>query len=177
MSSARNSRVLSVFIVSLICVVVAASIAFDEKSPGREVVYYDTGSKYDPEIVQLGLRASKFGGMAIHMDSPSVLLNKAERLDLTDAQRQGLHIIINAARRDAIAVLTPAQLELISPVATDPVILGKLARHYASSSDVCAVPAQCPAGCELEHAHKALNNDEPSAGHDHEHGHDHVHNY
>ena len=177
MSSARNNRVLSVLLVSLICMIVVVAIAFDEKSSGREVVYYDTGSKYDPEIVQLGLRASKFGGMAIHMDSPSVLLNKAERLDLTDAQRQGLQNIIDAARRDAIAVLTPTQLERVSPLATEPVILGKLTRDYASSSDACALPAQCPAGCGLEHAHQAQNDNELTAGHDHEQGHDHVHNH
>lgn len=177
MSSARNSPLLSVLLVILICMIVAASIAFAKRSPGRDVVYYDTTPKYDPEIVELGLRASKFGGMAIHMDSPSVLLNKAERLDLTDAQRQGLQNIIDAARRDAIAVLTPAQLELISPMATEPVILGKLARDYASCSDVCALPTQCPEGCELEHAHKALDGGEHAAGHDHEQGHDHDHDH
>ncbi len=176
MSSARNSRVLSVLLIILICMIIAASIAFAKRSPGREVVYYDTTPKYDPEIVQLGLKASKFGGMAIHMDSPSVLLNKAGRLDLTDAQRQGLQNIIDAARRDAIAVLTPAQLELISPMATEPVILGKLQRTYASC-DQCALPSQCPEGCELDHAHKALNVDEHAAGHDHDHDHDHDHNH
>jgi len=177
MSSARNSPLLSVLLVILICMIVAASIAFAKRSPGREVVYYDTTPKYDPEIVELGLRASKFGGMAIHMDSPSVLLNKAERLDLTDAQRQGLQNIIDAARRDAIAVLTPTQLERVSPLAAGPGILGKLTRDYASSSDACALPAQCPAGCGLEHAHQAQNDNELTAGHDHEQGHDHVHNH
>lgn len=177
MSSARNSRLLSVLLVILIGMIVAASIAFAKKSGAREVVYYDTTPKYDPEIIQLGLKASKFGGMAIHMDSPSVLLNKAKRLDLTDAQRLGLQSIIDAARRDAIAVLTPAQLELISPMATEPVILGKLTRDYASSSDACALRAQCPAGCGLEHAHQAQNDNELTAGHDHEQGHDHVHNH
>lgn len=171
MSSARNSRLLSVLLVILIGMIVAASIAFAKKSAEREVVYYDTTPKYDPEIIQLGLKASKFGGMAIHMDSPSVLLNKAKRLDLTDAQRLGLQSIIDAARRDAIAVLTPAQLELISPMATEPVILGKLARDYASCSDACALLTQCPEGCELEHAHGVPVPHEHVPGHDHDHNH------
>jgi hypothetical protein len=179
MNSAKNSRALSALLVILICMIVAASIAFAKRGRDREVVYYDTAPKYDPEIVQLGLKASKFGGMAIHMDSPSVLLNRAERLNLSETQTQGLQAIIAAARRDALTILTPAQLELVSPLATEPVILGKLSRDYASCGDVCALPPQCPAGCELDHAHEVSAGIEqvPGDDHDHDHGHGHGHQH
>jgi hypothetical protein len=136
----KKNKYFSVLLVVLICLIVAASIIIAKMPKGQVVRYYDTTPKYDENIVRLGVRASKFGGMAIYMDSPAVLLNKADKLGLTDDQKQRLQAIVNKAREEATSILTEDQLEKISPIATEPVVLDKLEKTY-TICEQCTLPA------------------------------------
>ncbi len=106
-----------------------------------EVVFYNTGSEYDPSFLALGVQASKFGGMPVYIDSPAVLLSKADTLQLTVAQALGLQGIIDKARQDAAALLTEAQIASISPIRAEPVVLNRVAPDIPYSSCGSCGPA------------------------------------
>lgn len=65
-------------------------------------------------------------GTAVYMDSPAVLLAKAETIGLSEAQKTALHGIINQARRDALAVLTPEQKTGLGQISAEPVVIGTI---------------------------------------------------
>ena len=136
----KKDKYFSVLLVVLICLIVAASIVIAKMPKGQVVRYYDTTPKYDEDIVRLGVSASKFGGMSIYMDSPAVLLNKADKLGLTDDQKQRLQAIVDKARREATSILTEDQLEKVSPIPTEPVVLDKLEKIY-TTCEQCELPA------------------------------------
>ncbi len=149
----KKDKYLSVLLVVLICLIVTVSIIIAKMPKGQVVRYYDTTPKYDENIVRLGVGASKFGGMAIYMDSPAVLLNKADKLGLTDDQKQHLQDIVNKAREEATSILTEDQLEKISPIPTEPVVLDKLERTYISCEQ-CTLPATSfKDGHPVDHEH------------------------
>jgi hypothetical protein len=97
-------------------------------------VFYNTGSEYDPSILALGVQASKFGGMPVYLDSPAVLLGKAETLQLTAEQQMGLQGIIDKARQDAAVWLTEEQFASISPIRAEPVVLKRVSSEIPSCS-------------------------------------------
>ena len=136
----KKDKYLSVLLVVLICLIVAASIVIAKMPKGQVVRYYDTTPKYDENIVRLGVSASKFGGMSIYMDSPAVLLNKADKLGLTDDQKQRLQAVVDKARQEATSILTEDQLEKVSPIPTEPVVLDKLEKIY-TTCEQCELPA------------------------------------
>ncbi len=136
----KKDKYFSVLLVVLICLIVVASIVIAKMPKGQIVRYYDTTPKYDESIAQLGVSASKFGGMAIYMDSPAVLLNKADKLGLTEDQKQRLQAIVDKARREATSILTEDQLEKVSPIPNEPVVLDKLEKIY-TTCEQCELPA------------------------------------
>jgi len=136
----KKDKYLSVLLVILICLIVVVSIVITKMPKGQVVRYIDAGPKYDEDIVRLGISVSKFGGMAIYMDSPTVLLNKADKLALTDEQKQRLQAIIDKARSEATSVLTEEQLEKVSPIPAEPVVLDKLEKTY-QTCEQCELPA------------------------------------
>ncbi len=158
-----KDKFLSALLAALICLIVAASIVIAKMPKGQTARYYDTTPKYDENIVRLGVSASKFGGMAIYMDSPAVLLTKADELGLTDDQKQRLQTVANGARKEAASILTADQLEKMSPIPTEPVVLAKLEREYLSCED-CVVPEGTFGGGNT-----------PAHDHNHDHEHDHEH--
>ncbi len=153
----KKDKYLSVLLVVLICLIVVASIVIAKMPKGQIVKFYDTTPKYDESIAQLGVQASKFGGMAIYMDSPAVLLNKADKLGLSDDQKQRLQAVVDKARREATLILTEEQLQKVSPIPVEPVVLDKLEKIY-TTCEQCTLPAE---GFEDGHPHD----------HDHEHEH------
>lgn len=136
----KKDKYLSVLLVILICLIVVVSIVITKMPKGQVVRYIDAGPKYDESIVRLGIRASKFGGMAIYMDSPTVLLNKADKLALTDDQKQRLQAIIDKSCQEATSILTEEQLEKVSPIPTEPVVLDKLEKTY-QTCEQCELPS------------------------------------
>ena len=136
----KKEKYLSVLLAVLICLIIVASIVIAKMPKGQVVKYIDTGPKYNESIARLGIRASKFGGMAIYMDSPAVLLNKADKLELTNNQKQRLQAIVDKARSEAISVLTKDQLEKVSPIPAEPVVLDKLEKTY-QTCEQCELPA------------------------------------
>jgi len=135
---------LNVLLLILVILIIVASVVFARRPSRSEVVFYDTGSKYDPNILMLGVRASKFGGMPVYLDSPAVLLGKSDSLELTLEQQQGLQGIIDKARQEAVGLLTETQVASISPLQTEPVVLPKLDKTIVSCED---------GSCALPHAH------------------------
>ena len=117
---------LNVLLSILMILIVVASVVFAKLPSRPEVVFYSTGSEYDPSILELGVQASKFGGMPVFLDSPAVLLSKADTLQLTAEQEQGLRGIIDRARQDAVAWLTEEQMASILPIGDEPVLLKKV---------------------------------------------------
>ena len=136
----KKDKYLSVLLAVLICVIVAVSVVIAKMPRGQVVRYYDTTPKYDENIVRLGVRASRFGGMAIYMDSPAVLLTEADKLGLSDDQKQRLQAVVNKAREEATSILTEDQLEKVAPIPTEPVVLDKLERKYLTCEQ-CMLPA------------------------------------
>ncbi len=136
----KKDKYLSVLLAILICMIVAVSIVIAKMPKGQVVRYYDTTPKYDENIVRLGVSASKFGGMAIYMDSPAVLLTEADKLGLSDDQKQRLQAVVNKARQEATSILTQDQLEKVSPIPTEPVVLNKLEKIYATCEQ-CELPS------------------------------------
>ena len=117
---------LNVLLSILMILIIVASVVFARIPAKPEVVFYNTGSEYDPSILALGVQASKFGGMPVYLDSPAVLLSRIDTLQLTAEQTLGLQGIIDKARQDAVAWLTEEQIALISPVRVEPVVLKRL---------------------------------------------------
>ena len=125
---------LNVLLSLLMVLIVVTSVVFAKLPSKPEVVFYNTGSEYDPSFLALGVQASKFGGMPVYIDSPAVLLSKADTLQLTVAQALGLQGIIDKARQDATALLTAAQIASISPILPEPVVLNRVASEIPYSS-------------------------------------------
>lgn len=136
----KKEKYLSVVLAVLICLIIIASIVIAKMPKGQVVRYVDNGPKYDESIVRLGVQASKLGGMAIYMDNPAFLLIKADKLALTNDQKQRLQAIIDKARSEATSVLTKEQLEKISPIPAEPVVLDKLEKTY-QTCEQCELPA------------------------------------
>jgi hypothetical protein len=167
----KKDKYLSVLLAVLICLIVAASIVIAKMPKGQKVKYYDTTPKYDENIVRLGVSASKFGGMAVYMDSPAVLLAQADKLGLTDDQKRRLRSLVDAARTEAASILTAEQLEEISPIPTEPVVLAKLEREYLTCED-CMVPEGTFGG-----GNTAAHDHGYDHSHDHDHARDHNHDH
>jgi len=80
-----KNRPLSILLAVLILLVIVVSVVFARMPARREVVYLDTSDDYDPSILALGVRASKFSGMPIYSDSPAALLGESAKLQLSDS--------------------------------------------------------------------------------------------
>ena len=118
-----KNRSLQILLAVLVVLIVIASIVMAKVPRQREVVYSNSAPNYDKDLMMLGVRMSKFGGMPIYMDSPAVLLAKSDGLQLTDDQQQKLQTIIDQAREDAVALLTAEQVDEISPIPSENSIL------------------------------------------------------
>ena len=158
-----KKRSLQVLLSVLVILIVVASIVVAKMPRQREVVYYNTAPSYDKELLMLGVRASKFGGMSVYMDSPSVLLAKSDGLALTDDQQQKLQTIIDRAREDAVSLLTEEQIAEISPIPSEPVVFEKMNKTITSCADGACEINPAPPGLPAEDAHD----------HAHDHGHEH----
>ena len=160
-----KNRTLQILLAVLVVLIVIASIVVAKVPRQREVVYYNTAPNFDKDLMMLGVRMSKFGGMSIYMDSPSVILAKSDRLQLTDDQKQKMQAIIDQARDDALSLLTEEQVAEISPIPSEPVVLEKMDNTITS----CASGA-----CEISHSPRDLPQTHDHDGtHAHEHEHDH----
>ncbi len=135
-----RNKSLQILLAILVILIVIASIVI-AKIPGqREVVYYNTSPNFDNDLLMLGVRMSKFGGMSIYMDSPSVLLSKTDRLELSGDQQRGLQDIIDRARQEAVSLLNEEQITRISPISSEPIVLEKMSETTSScSSGACDV--------------------------------------
>ena len=127
----ENKR-LSKLLAVLTVLVIVASVVYAKMPARRERVFLDASHEYDPSILALGMRASKFSGMPIYSDSPAALLGTSDRLQLSESQRQRLQDILNKARQDARASLTPQQIASISPISEDPVVLPEIDKTIVS---------------------------------------------
>jgi len=148
-----KNRSLQILLAVLIILIVIASIVVAKMPKQREVVYYNTAPSFDKDLLMLGVRVSKFGGMSIYMDSPSVILAKSDRLQLTDDQQQKLQTIIDRAREDAVSLLTEEQIAEIAPIPSEPVVLEKMNKTIPSC-DVCTVPQGLPPEHAHDHGHE-----------------------
>jgi hypothetical protein len=160
-----KNKTLQILMAVLVVLIVIASIVVAKVPRQREVVYYNTAPNFDKDLMMLGVRMSKFGGMSIYMDSPSVLLAKSDGLQLTDDQQLKLQTIIDKAREDAVALLTAAQVEEISPIPAEPMVLEKMDMTINS----CASGA-----CDISHSPQELPDThvhDDTCNHDHEHKH------
>jgi hypothetical protein len=134
---------MNVLLSILMVLIIVASVVFAQMPAKPEVVFYNTGSEYDPSILALGVQASKFGGMPVYLDSPAVLLGKADTLQLTAEQQVGLQGIIDKARQDAAVWLTEEQFASISPIRAEPVVLKRVSSVIPSCSTGSCGPV-CP---------------------------------
>lgn len=132
---------LNVLLSILMILIIVASVVYAKLPSKPEVVFYSTGSEYDPSFLALGVQASKFGGMPMYFDSPAALLGKGDVLQLTAVQEQGLRGIIDKARQDAAALLTEAQIASISPILPEPVVLNRVAPEIPYSPGGLCGPA------------------------------------
>jgi hypothetical protein len=158
-----KNRSLQILLAVLVILIVIASIVVAKMPRQREVVYYDTAPEFDQDLLMLGVRMSKFGGMSIYMDSPSVLLAKSDTLQLTPEQQQKLQTIIETARAGALSLLTEDQIAEIAPIPSEPVVLERMDKTITS----CASGA-----CNIDSSPQALSHD-----HDHHDDHDHDHSH
>lgn len=136
-----KDKLLKVLLYVLAVLVIISAVVACKGSHRPRVVYVNNGPAYDPQVLQLGAQASRFGGMSIYRDSPGALLSRAEKLALTPEQQQRLQAIVQKSRRQAVAVLTEEQLADISPIPEEPVVLAKLTPTFPTctscSSSVC----------------------------------------
>ena len=144
----EKSRLLKILLSVLVILIVLTSAVLWKKGTGPRVVHVQPGPEYDPEILLMGMRISKFGGMAIYRDSPGVLLSRAEKLALTAEQHQRLEDIVHQARQQAVSVLTEGQLAQISPIPAEPFLVAKLSPTFATC-ETCTED-YCP---PQEHGH------------------------
>jgi hypothetical protein len=160
-----KNRSLQILMAVLVVLIVIASIVVAKVPRQREVVYYNTAPDFDKDLMMLGVRMSKFGGMSIYMDSPSVILAKSEELQLTDDQQHKLQAIVEQAREKTVALLTEAQVAGISPIPSEPIVLEKMDKTISS----CASGA-----CDISHSPQELPD---THEHDGVHAHDHEHKH
>jgi len=149
-----KDKLLKILICVLAVLVVVSAAVVYKGSHRPRVIYMTDGPEYDPEILNLGVQVSKFGGMAIYRDSPGALLARAEKLELNAEQQQRLEEIVQESRRQAVAVLTEEQRANVSPVAKDPFVVAKLTPTFVTC-ETCA-DGVCPTDDQdhdHEHAH------------------------
>lgn len=139
----QNKR-LSVLLAVLTVLAIVASVVYAKMPARRDVVFSETGHEYDPSILALGVRASKFSGMPIYSDSPAAILGASDKLQLSESQKERLQDIIDRARQDARASLTRQQIASISPISEEPVVLPEIDRKIVSCQD---------GSCGWGHAH------------------------
>lgn len=65
-------------------------------------------------------------GTAVYMDSPAVLLAKAEAIGLSEVQIQTLLGIVEKSRQEALAVLTSEQKGILGQISSEPVVIGAI---------------------------------------------------
>jgi hypothetical protein len=135
-----RSKSLSILLAVFIALVIVASVVIAKMPARREVVYLDTGDDYDPSLLALGVRASKFSGMPIYSDSPAALLGASAKLQLSESQKQRLQEIIDKARQDARASLTAPQVASLSPISEKPVILPEIDKTITACEDGSCAP-------------------------------------
>ena len=139
-----RGRPLPILLSLLVVLIIAASVVVARTARKPKVIYVDRSTEYDPQLLTMGMRISKFGGMAIYRDSPGVLLTRAEKLELTTEQRQRLEQIVHEARKQAVAVLTADQLARIAPIPEEPFVIDELDRTIplatcsTCTDDACA---------------------------------------
>ncbi len=136
----EKNRTLSVLLAVLVGLIVVTSLVIGQipKTKSRVIA---PPPIYHQDVVMLGVRAAKFSGMAIHLDSPNVLLNKGEKLGLTPAQRADLQSIMDRARQEALAVLTDKQRVALEPIPADPFVFDTLDRRIQTCADAGGCPA------------------------------------
>lgn len=122
----EKSRLLKILLSVLVLLIVLTSVVLFKKGTEPRVVHVQPGPEYDPEILMMGVRISKFGGMSIYRDSPGVLLSRSEKLALTEDQQLRLEAIVHQARQQAVSVLTEPQRARISPAPEVPFVVAKL---------------------------------------------------
>jgi hypothetical protein len=133
-----ENRSLKVLLGVLVVLIVISAVVVSQGYQKPRVVYVDRGTEFDPNLLMLGVRMSKFEGMEIHRDSPAVLLSRAEKLDLTTDQQDRLHALIDQSRQAALAVLTAEQLDRISPIPAEPFVVDELDRTIpVCEGDAC----------------------------------------
>ena len=140
-----KGKLLPILLSLLVVLIIAASVVVAKTSKRPKVIYVDRNTEYDPQLLTMGMRISKFGGMSIYRDSPGVLLTQSKKLELTAEQEQRLDEIVHEARRQAVSVLTEEQIAKISPIPTEPFVIAELDRVIplatcsTSSHDSCTV--------------------------------------
>lgn len=133
-----ESRSLKVLLGVLVVLIVISAVVVSQGYQKPRVVYVDRGTEFDPNLLMLGVRMSKFEGMEIHRDSPAVLLSRAEKLELTADQQERLRALVAEGREAALAVLTAEQLERISPIPSEPFVVDELDRTIpVCEGDAC----------------------------------------
>lgn len=139
-----KGKLLPILLSVLVVLIIVASVVVARSSKRPKVIYVGRTPEYDPQLLTMGMRISKFGGMSIYRDSPGVLLTRAEKLELTPEQKQRLEEIVHQARNQAVSVLTEEQLARISPIPEEPFVIAELDRTIplatcsTCTSDSCA---------------------------------------
>lgn len=137
-----RGKLLPVLLSVLVILIIVASVVVAKTARKPKVIYVDRSTEYDPQLLAMGMRISKFGGMSIYRDSPSVLLTKSEKLALTAEQKGRLEEIVHEAREQAVAVLTEEQLAKISPIPEQPFVIDELDRTIPyATCQACTDPA------------------------------------
>jgi len=83
----------------------------------------------------------QLAGTALYLDSPSVILGKADTMGLSPVQKQQLQAIIAKARTEALTVLTAGQKDLLGKIPAKPWVIGKPA---GIESAAVAEQTMCP---------------------------------
>lgn len=139
----QKSRTLSILLAVLVGLIVVTSLVIGQ-IPKTESRVIAPPPIYHQDVVMLGVRAAKFSGMAIHLDSPNVLMNKGDKLGLTETQRADLQSIMDRARQEALAVLTDEQRVAVGPIPADPFVFDTLDRQIQTCADTGGCPATAP---------------------------------
>ena len=152
---AAPNRTLNILLVVLTILIVVASIVVG-KLPEPRTSVHDHPPIYHQDVVMLGVRASKFEGMALHMDSPNVLLNKAHKLNLTDAQQTALSAIVDRSRAESLALLTDEQRASLGPIPSEPFVFDSLDRtviNCSTAGQTCSTASETASACAPSCAH------------------------
>jgi hypothetical protein len=81
----------------------------------------------------------------VYLDSPAVIVGQAEKLQLSDEQKESLKKIEQDARERALAVLTAAQREKLGKIPDKPISLAQVCSHVGTvtheKSEACCAAA------------------------------------